>query len=107
MVARSAQAELQETAAEVAAVLETLAPHFQSVLNLREIEGLSCPEIAEIVGATHVTVRWRLHRGRKLFQEEWERRARMRSQGAADLLDQAGRSLPMVPIARHSKKQRA
>ena len=86
MAAPSAQAEAQETAAEVAAVLETLAPHFQSVLNLREIEGLSCPEIAEVVGATHVTVRWRLHRGRKLFQEEWERRARMRSQGAANLL---------------------
>jgi RNA polymerase sigma-70 factor (ECF subfamily) len=47
----SAEVEAQETAAEVAAVLETLAPHFQSVLNLREIEGLSCPEIAEIVGA--------------------------------------------------------
>ena len=94
MAAPSAQAEAQETAAEVAAVLETLAPHFQSVLNLREIEGLSCPEIAEIVGATHVTVRWRLHRGRKLFQEQWERRARMRSQGAADLLDQAGTVSP-------------
>jgi RNA polymerase sigma-70 factor (ECF subfamily) len=85
--APSDHAEALETAAEVEAVLKTLAPHFQSVLTLREIEGLSCPEIAEIVGATHVTVRWRLHRGRKLFQEEWERRSRMRSQGAADLLD--------------------
>ena len=43
---------------------------------LRELEGLPCTEIARIVGATHVTVRWRLHRGRKLFQEEWERRQR-------------------------------
>lgn len=85
--APSDHAEALETAAEVEAVLETLAPHFQSVLTLREIEGLSCPEIAEIVGATHVTVRWRLHRGRKLFQEEWERRSRMRSQGAAELLE--------------------
>lgn len=84
--APSDHAEALETAAEVDAVLQTLAPHFQSVLTLREIEGLSCPEIAEIVGATHVTVRWRLHRGRKLFQEEWERRARMREKGAADLL---------------------
>ncbi len=84
--APSDHVEALETAAEVEAVLETLAPHFQSVLTLREIEGLSCPEIAEIVGATHVTVRWRLHRGRKLFQEEWERRSRMRSQGAAELL---------------------
>lgn len=85
--APSDHAEALETAAEVDAVLRTLAPHFQSVLTLREIEGLSCPEIAEIVGATHVTVRWRLHRGRKLFQEEWERRARMRQQGACELLE--------------------
>lgn len=83
-------AEAAETAAEVHEVLASLAPHFQSVLTLREIEGLGCPEIAEIVGATHVTVRWRLHRGRKLFQEEWERRSRMRQQGAADLIGRGG-----------------
>lgn len=65
-----------ETADEVRDVLRTLAPHFQSALVLRELEGLSCAEIAGIVGATNVTVRWRLHRGRKLFQEEWERRER-------------------------------
>ena len=69
--------EARETADEVKEVLASLAPHFQSVLTLREIEGLPCTEIAEIVGATHVTVRWRLHRGRKLFQEEWERRQRL------------------------------
>lgn len=72
--------ERGELAQEVHAVLATLAPHFQSVLVLREIEGLPCNEIAKIVGATHVTVRWRLHRGRKLFQEEWERRARWTDQ---------------------------
>lgn len=68
--------EAGETADEVQACLDALAPHFQSVLVLRELEGLPCTEIAEIVGATHVTVRWRLHRGRKLFQDEWERRQR-------------------------------
>ncbi|MFM7280684.1 MAG: RNA polymerase sigma factor, partial [Planctomycetia bacterium] len=72
--------ERTELSGEVRACMEALAPHFQSVLVLREIEGLACNEIAEIVGATHVTVRWRLHRGRKLFQEEWERRARLREQ---------------------------
>jgi len=76
--APSAALEAVETQGEVRACLEVLAPHFQSVLVLRELEGLPCAEIAEIVGATHVTVRWRLHRGRKLFQEEWERRARLR-----------------------------
>ena len=69
--------ESRETGDEVRSCLDALAPHFQSVLVLRELEGLPCTEIAEIVGATHVTVRWRLHRGRKLFQEEWERRMRL------------------------------
>jgi RNA polymerase sigma-70 factor, ECF subfamily len=70
--------EQTDLAREVEACLASLAPHFQSVLRLREMEGLPCTEIARIVGATHVTVRWRLHRGRKLFQEEWERRSRFR-----------------------------
>ncbi len=79
--APSAGLEREETALEVHAVLDSLAPHFQAVLRLRELEGLPCNEIAEIVGATHVTVRWRLHRGRKLFQEEWERRRRLAERG--------------------------
>lgn len=79
--APSAGLEREETALEVQAVLDSLAPHFQAVLRLRELEGLPCDRIAEIVGATHVTVRWRLHRGRKLFQEEWERRRRVAERG--------------------------
>jgi len=62
-----------ETAERVRACIDRLAPHFRSVMILRELEGLPCQEIARIVGTTHVTVRWRLHRGRKLFLEEWER----------------------------------
>ncbi|MHC4379080.1 MAG: RNA polymerase sigma factor [Planctomycetota bacterium] len=68
--------ERAEVTARVRECIDSLAPHFRSVLALRELEGLPCTEIARIVGATHVTVRWRLHRGRKLFQEEWERRER-------------------------------
>ena len=79
----AARLEVQETARAVRECIAALAPHFQSVLLLREIEGLPCNEIAKIVGATHVTVRWRLHRGRKLFQEEWERRERALASGAA------------------------
>lgn len=78
----SDQMSAEETKLEVHAVLQTLAPHFQSVMALREIEGLGCPEIAEIVGATHVTVRWRLHRARKLFLEEWQRRERICASGS-------------------------
>ena len=80
----SAGLEREETVDEVHRCLEALAPHFQSVLVLRELEGLSCAEIADIVGATNVTVRWRLHRGRKLFQEEWERRERAALAGGGD-----------------------
>ena len=78
----SERLEASETARKVRECIAALAPHFQSVLTLREIEGLACTEIARIVGATHVTVRWRLHRGRKLFLEEWERRERAAESGA-------------------------
>jgi RNA polymerase sigma-70 factor (ECF subfamily) len=71
--APSAALEEMETAERVRACIDRLAPHFRSVMILRELEGLPCIEIARIVGTTHVTVRWRLHRGRKLFLEEWER----------------------------------
>ena len=77
----------EETVGEVHACLGALAPHFQSVMVLRELDGLSCAEIAEIVGATNVTVRWRLHRGRKLFQEEWERRERLSERGVVEDVD--------------------
>ncbi|QDU67338.1 RNA polymerase sigma factor [Engelhardtia mirabilis] len=68
--------EVEETGERVRACIEALPSHFSAVLALRELEGLPCTEIARIVDATHVTVRWRLHRARKLFQEEWERRER-------------------------------
>jgi RNA polymerase sigma-70 factor (ECF subfamily) len=74
--APSAALESEELARAVRGCIEALPAHFRSVLALRELEGLPCTEIARIVGATHVTVRWRLHRARKLFQEEWERRER-------------------------------
>ena len=80
--APSQRMESDETAQRVRECIASLAPHFQTVLTLRELEGLPCTEIAKIVGATHVTVRWRLHRGRKLFQEEWERRERAQASGA-------------------------
>jgi RNA polymerase sigma-70 factor (ECF subfamily) len=82
--APSARLERAELSARVRECIDSLAPHFRSVLALRELEGLPCTEIARIVGATHVTVRWRLHRGRKLFQEEWERRERLTPGSTSD-----------------------
>ncbi|MBL8896130.1 MAG: sigma-70 family RNA polymerase sigma factor [Planctomycetes bacterium] len=66
-------AESEETRQLVRRVIEKLPSSFRAVLVLRDLEGLSCKEIAPVVGASHATVRWRLHRARKLFKEHWER----------------------------------
>lgn len=65
--------ERSETRGLVWHVLDHLDDKFRSVLVLRDLQGLSCREIAPILKVTHATVRWRLHRGRKLFRERWER----------------------------------
>jgi RNA polymerase sigma-70 factor (ECF subfamily) len=65
--------ERGEENGQVWAVLEKLDAKFRAVLVLRDIHGLSCREIAPILKVTHATARWRLHRGRMLFREHWER----------------------------------
>lgn len=54
--------------------LDRLPDRYKAVLVLRDIQGFSGNEIAEIVGCTNATVRWRLHRARKLFKDVWEGR---------------------------------
>jgi RNA polymerase sigma-70 factor (ECF subfamily) len=61
-----------ETRRRVHLALDRLPPKYKAVLTLRDINGLSCEEISEIVGCTNATVRWRLHRARKLFKALWE-----------------------------------
>ena len=52
--------------------LDRLPPKYKAVLTLRDIQGFSCEEISEIVDCTNATVRWRLHRARKLFKAIWD-----------------------------------
>lgn len=66
-------AERDETQGLVWRVLDRLDTKFRAVLVLRDIHGLSCREIAPMLRVTHATVRWRLHRGRQMFKEHWER----------------------------------
>ncbi|MGE3171212.1 MAG: RNA polymerase sigma factor [Planctomycetota bacterium] len=66
-------AELAEQNGRVWQVLGKLDSKFRAVLVLRDIHGLSCREIAPILRITHATARWRLHRGRQIFKEHWER----------------------------------
>lgn len=72
-VAGDVPLERGEENGQVWAVLEKLDAKFRAVLVLRDIHGLSCREIAPILKVTHATARWRLHRGRQMFKEHWER----------------------------------
>ncbi len=61
--------ELQE---EVHRVLEELPEKYRVVLTLRDIEGMDCKDIAEVIDCKPGTTRWRVHRARELFKEQWE-----------------------------------
>ena len=65
--------EHEETAKRVRLVLAKLPEKYRTVMTLRELDGLSCKEIASIVKSTHATVRWRLHIARRMFKEHWDR----------------------------------
>src|SRR5262245_47533299 len=65
--------ESEETTARVREVLAKLPEKYRTVMTLRELDGLSCKEIASIVKSTHATVRWRLHIARRMFKEHWDR----------------------------------
>jgi RNA polymerase sigma-70 factor (ECF subfamily) len=75
----SSRLEKEELKGSVRKILKTLPDKYKTILVLRDIEGLSCKEIASIIGASHATVRWRLHTARKLFKEKWERHQRVRT----------------------------
>ena len=61
-----------EVRGKVQKTLNRLPPKYKAVLTLRDIQGFSCEETAEIMGCTNATVRWRIHRARKLFKALWD-----------------------------------
>jgi len=65
--------EREETRERVHKVLKTLPLKHRTVLSMRDIDGLACDEIAEILGRSPGTVRWRLNRARQAFKRAWER----------------------------------
>jgi len=68
----SEEAESREVREQVREVLQRLPEKHRTILVLRDIQGLSAIEIADMLGCTHATARWRLHRARGKFREEWE-----------------------------------
>lgn len=63
----------------VRTVLERLPWKYRVVLLLRDVEGFPSTQIARILGCTHATARWRLHRARRTFRALWESDLRPRS----------------------------
>ncbi|MBM4342550.1 MAG: sigma-70 family RNA polymerase sigma factor [Deltaproteobacteria bacterium] len=54
----------RELAAEVAGAMAQLAPAYREVLLLRDVEGLTAPEVGVLLGTPVATVKTRLHRAR-------------------------------------------
>jgi len=63
----------QDTAlgVEIRDQLERLEPEQRAVLVLRDVEGLSEREAAELLGVAPGTIKSRLHRARARFRREW------------------------------------
>jgi RNA polymerase sigma-70 factor (ECF subfamily) len=57
----------------VRAAVECLPAHYRVVLVLRDVEGLSSEEVAEIVGDSIASVKSRLHRARMALREQLTR----------------------------------
>jgi RNA polymerase sigma-70 factor (ECF subfamily) len=49
--------------------IDALPPDYKAVVVLRDVEGLSNPEVAEVLGATVLAVKSRLHRARLALRE--------------------------------------
>jgi RNA polymerase sigma-70 factor (ECF subfamily) len=60
-----------EAATDVRAVLATMAPEQRAILVLRDLEGMSEEEAAEVLRTPVGTAKSRLHRARSAFRERW------------------------------------
>jgi RNA polymerase sigma-70 factor (ECF subfamily) len=66
-------AVLSESRAQVQVVLEKLSPKYRMCLVLREYDGLSCQEIADIMGTTRSAVKSLLFRAREEFRQVYQK----------------------------------
>lgn len=58
-------------ARDVQRVLEELSPDQRAILVLRDLEGLSEAETAEVLAVARGTIKSRLHRAREAFRKRW------------------------------------
>lgn len=64
--------EREEMSSCVQRLLGHLPDQYRSVLILADLQGLTAPEIGELLGLTLTTVKIRIHRGRTLLRKELE-----------------------------------
>jgi RNA polymerase sigma-70 factor (ECF subfamily) len=62
-------AESHELTLSISAALGTLEPIHREVLLLRDVRGLPCAEVAELLGITDLATKSRLHRARMALRE--------------------------------------
>jgi RNA polymerase sigma-70 factor (ECF subfamily) len=62
-------AEAHELTLSISAALGTLEPIHREVLLLRDVRGLPCAEVAELLGITDLATKSRLHRARMALRE--------------------------------------
>ena len=67
----TSHAERLELKEEVRKVLGEVKEKYRIVLIMKDMEGMSSEEIAEILQRKPATIRWRLAEGRKMFRELW------------------------------------
>ena len=50
-------------------------------ITMKDIDGLSVDEVARVLDESYSTIRWRLHKARKLFRERYQRLIRREERG--------------------------
>ena len=68
-IAEACRSESRGLARDIAAALESLPAHYRQIILLRDLEGLTIQELAEMLGLTREATKARLHRARALARE--------------------------------------
>jgi RNA polymerase sigma factor (sigma-70 family) len=63
-----------EQGQRIASIMQAIPEPYREHLLLRDVQGLSPQDIAEVLGADYNTTRWRIHKARTLFRELWVER---------------------------------
>ena len=82
--ARKAMVEDEERAAtieRVETVLAGMPDKYRIPITMKDIDGLSVEEVARVLDESYSTIRWRLHKARKLFRERYQRLIRREERG--------------------------